>query len=561
MLPGVHLTEYDYSQVPQYSTQEVGFFMGTFEKGPVNVPISITSTSEFKTIFGRGIGIFKNDWYQVYNYLQYSSAIIVIRVVGSETCNSTSYSTSFATNNKSIYNPGQDLTKIQFNSDDDYHKQYSSLILENDVFIGATSPGEAGDLLEVFTFDRDLYEKNDKIHLTNDEFLIPKNIIEYMRDGEIAIIVTRNGSVREIMKYTATQLYSRNFNIDSSYVYCKFGQLKTTPTKYNPKGNDSIRVGSWKLDRGATFIPTPKDLIIPTEIAKSKVSLVFDNFIANENFPNLCVEIANERRDCLVFIGLPTMALTSLCFDEEIPLSSTSHKVQDWHDEHGDVFVINMSDMKWTYSSFKSYVDTITRSDFVVLINNSKWQYDKFSNTMQSIGLAGDMAGLKAQASKISPFIPGAGTAHGHVKNLSSLVVNWDKSHVSEMADNGINHISLRTILTQFTYSENLQFNDRIMVRSLFNHLERSVENFMRTVVFDFIDNETIIKVRQNIEGILDEAIVSGGLLGYDINIEKDDKSSTSNVADTLIIDIILQPSSIVEVVELRIINDGIKNL
>ena len=59
-------------------------FVGEFEKGPVNEPILITDALQFKLIFGRATETNYNDWYQIYNYLQYgNSKILVCRSIGS----------------------------------------------------------------------------------------------------------------------------------------------------------------------------------------------------------------------------------------------------------------------------------------------------------------------------------------------------------------------------------------------------------------------------------------------------------------------------------------------
>lgn len=65
-------------------TQNIALFVGEFEKGNINEPKLITSALEFKLEFGRATDLNFNDWYQVYNYLQYpgSPKIWVCRTSG-----------------------------------------------------------------------------------------------------------------------------------------------------------------------------------------------------------------------------------------------------------------------------------------------------------------------------------------------------------------------------------------------------------------------------------------------------------------------------------------------
>ena len=54
-------------------------FCGHFTKGPVDRYVLITETNDFRRIFGEPTKENYNDWYQVYNYLQYSGGIYVCR--------------------------------------------------------------------------------------------------------------------------------------------------------------------------------------------------------------------------------------------------------------------------------------------------------------------------------------------------------------------------------------------------------------------------------------------------------------------------------------------------
>lgn len=65
-------------------TQNIALFIGEFEKGDINSPQLISNELEFKHYFGRAMDFNFNDWYQVYNYLQYpgNPQIYVCRTAG-----------------------------------------------------------------------------------------------------------------------------------------------------------------------------------------------------------------------------------------------------------------------------------------------------------------------------------------------------------------------------------------------------------------------------------------------------------------------------------------------
>lgn len=77
--PGVYTTEIDASTVTPVSSNTVGVFAGKFNKGPVEAHTLITSVDELISFYGYPQDDNYNDWYQVYNFLQYGNTIYVAR--------------------------------------------------------------------------------------------------------------------------------------------------------------------------------------------------------------------------------------------------------------------------------------------------------------------------------------------------------------------------------------------------------------------------------------------------------------------------------------------------
>lgn len=77
--PGVAVTTKDLSQVTTSAGDSAACFSGDFVKGPVNTPVLISSVQELKDTFGNPTKYNYNQWYQVYNFLQYSGEIYVVR--------------------------------------------------------------------------------------------------------------------------------------------------------------------------------------------------------------------------------------------------------------------------------------------------------------------------------------------------------------------------------------------------------------------------------------------------------------------------------------------------
>lgn len=77
--PGVAVSTNDLSQVTTATGDSAACFSGDFVQGPVNVPTLITSVAELKATFGGPTKSNYNQWYQCYNFLQYSSELYITR--------------------------------------------------------------------------------------------------------------------------------------------------------------------------------------------------------------------------------------------------------------------------------------------------------------------------------------------------------------------------------------------------------------------------------------------------------------------------------------------------
>lgn len=77
--PGVEVREIDLSiRVPEVS-KAIACFAGVFTKGPIDEKVLVTSVDDLIYFFGKPTKQNYNDWFQVYNFLQYANKIYVAR--------------------------------------------------------------------------------------------------------------------------------------------------------------------------------------------------------------------------------------------------------------------------------------------------------------------------------------------------------------------------------------------------------------------------------------------------------------------------------------------------
>jgi len=77
--PGVYIQEVNASTIVPTVGSSVGVFAGDFMKGPVGVETLITSVQDLLTFYGGPTNANYNDFYQAYNFLQYSNKLLVSR--------------------------------------------------------------------------------------------------------------------------------------------------------------------------------------------------------------------------------------------------------------------------------------------------------------------------------------------------------------------------------------------------------------------------------------------------------------------------------------------------
>ena len=100
--PGVRVTETDLTNIIPAVSTSVGAFVGKFRWGPVNEVVTLATESGLVDTFGTPVVLtrkeasdsetnnnFQNqqDWYAAANFLQYSSALRVVRVVDDSAVN------------------------------------------------------------------------------------------------------------------------------------------------------------------------------------------------------------------------------------------------------------------------------------------------------------------------------------------------------------------------------------------------------------------------------------------------------------------------------------------
>jgi hypothetical protein len=513
-LPSVKVIEQDYSHYYPPYTSEVACFVGFFEKGPINQPQFIYDINQFKEIFGRGIELYQNSWYQIYNYLAYAAGVWVCRTAGLHKYNSN--------NSGSTY---------YINSKEEFEEMYD--ILPENLIISQTA-GENGNLMSVAVFLKDAWTDNEIIGYD----YRATDIFDFFQDNRVGICVFRKEKLIKSYYFDTrndVEDINTELNNQDSELYFKF------ETFSNNFGDNII-----KLENGHVDFPSDIDLEESHEIFKSKEDYNIDIVIGNEFHNQGAIDIANSRKDCIAFIGIPVHYFKFLKLVEGHVLHNHEGKPIATH------YKRTRNKLKFIKDDLLEYIDSLEESMFVHLTANVKQQYDGFTDKNILINLAGDAAGLKSQASLSTPWTPGAGLERGQILNGESLQLNLNKEEKGTLHALGCNIVENSIILTQRTFITKATSFDRINVRSLFNHIEKEVVKYLREYIFE--ENSLYIRrqITYEVKRILEDARAARGIQAGFIEVHP----SESN-PNEITVDVYIKPTYMVEYIHLRMNNVG----
>ena len=506
--------------------KSTAFFSGYFEKGEINVPLLINSTTQFKQTFGRATKDNYNEWYQVYNYLQYSSNIYVNRVVGLNNHNA----------NRAYLSQSNPLLTIQ--NKEEFYEQYNDIILDGVTPIRfiARTPGEWGNLLRVAMISH--------IELANNVIVyddVPaQKLIRSLRPSEYAVIIIRNNTVVET--FIKEELQLEEITEESQYVYVKnvtgYGNSRIDGNIKMYDGNTALWDGNLlyrykvepifydynilELQDGDSNLPNNSEILESYMSVESKEDYELDIIIGNEINNNAAIELAATREDCIAYIGTPNLPLHEII----------------------------------------TYRNTLRSSHFVMLTCEYKRMYDGFSDKHIWVNVAGDVAGIKAKTDvEQAEWFAAAGISKGTLKNVSELKYNLNKQKQDTLYQNGINSIvqfkSDVYIGGQKTLLNHISGFERINIRSLFNVLERNIAKMTKYGAFEFNTDYNRNKLSNEIKPYLSLVKSARGITKYKIICDETNNTPEIIAANNIVIDIIIQPTEILEFVKLRLYNNG----
>jgi phage tail sheath protein FI len=537
--PGVSVNEIDLTNVAPAVSSSIGAIAGTFNAGPVNQIVTISSEKNLIATFGLPTNDNYIPFFQASSFLQYGRNLKVVRVASGH-LNATADSTGLQINNEDAYDIIQEAGAT------------------NVGIWAARQPGTLGNSLsvEICTADSSAFDSWDYAS----SFDSTPATSEYAAafggaDDEMHIIVVDSqgtitgtpGAILERFEYLsqasdarkdngANNYYKRVINTESKYIFWMDHDAGLTNA-----GNDSTNtfatssvivevlgggadgnvVSTGDLQLGLDKFADADTVDINLLIAP--LDAATESILAKYSIEN----IAGVRQDIVAFASPPIAATLG---------SSTPA------------------------ADVKSFADAINSSSYGFVDSTAVKMYDKYNDVYRWIPSNGHMAGLCANVDNVADaWVSPAGVNRGQLLGVSRLAFNPDRTARDTLYKNRVNPIVTFPGQGTFLYGDKTMLTrpsafDRINVRRLFNLLEKSLATAAKFQLFEMNDEFTRAQFRSIAEPFLREVKGRGGIT--DSLVVCDSTNNTGQVIDTnrFIADIYVKPARSINFITLNFI-------
>ena len=548
--PGVQVKEIDATSVVPAVSTSIGGFAGSFNWGPVEQVVSVSSEKELLSIFGTPDDNTALYFLTAGAFLKYGNALKVVRAASGHD------------------NATADGSGLLIKNDDDYTNNGYDGGAGSVGQWAAKFPGDLGNSLKVEMVTADVTTTNYDNWAFNGQFDGKPGTSDYAlnlgrgasyNDEVHVIVIDEDGlitgaanTVLETFAFMSigsdakandgtSNYYVDVINAQSDWI--RWMDHKTTSPTWSAgsqlKGATSLAGGFDSVDSislsGGTDdnAPTTAELATAYDLLEDAetvdVNLLFSVPDANgaNTLANDLISIANVRKDCMAFVS-PPIADTQ----------GSSSPAAD----------------------VKAFADSLTSSSYASCDSTALYVYDKYNDKYRYIGAAGHVAGLCANTDQVADswFSP-AGVNRGQLLGVTKLAFNPTQSERDTLYKARANPIvsfpGQGTILfgDRTLLSKPSAF-DRINVRRLFNTLEKAISTAAKAQLFEFNDEFTRAQFKNLVEPFLRDVKGRRGL--SDFLVVCDSTNNTNQVIDSnqFVADIFIKPAKSINFITLNFV-------
>jgi phage tail sheath protein FI len=522
--PGVTVVEKDFTSIVPAVATSAGAFAGTFQWGPIEDPVTITSENELVSRFGKpnGTQTVYTSFFTAANFLSYTNNLLVIRADG------TNYKNAVATG-----------TAVKIKNVDDYTANYAGGEGSVGTF-AAKYPGTSGNSLKVGLCDAANYTgwayegsfdgapgtsayaaskgaSGDEIHI----IVIDEDGAFTGTPGTILEKFAYVSVASDAKKADGTNNYYKDvLNSQSRYVWwmdhptqaddedLAWGAAAASGTYHTLAAElaDSLTGGVDDHAPSGTNIQNAYAIFNNAELYDISLIMLGKNNATNATY--VINNVAESRLDCVVFVS---------------PENTTS----------GDIITSADAD---PIGDLTDYRDALPSSSYAVIDSGYKYQYDRYNDVYRYVPLNGDIAGLCARTDySTDPWFSPGGFNRGQIKNVVKLAVNPNKTQRDTLYKKGVNPVVTFPGQGTVLFGDKTALSapsafDRINVRRLFIVLEKAISTAAKFQLFEFNDAFTRAQFKNLVEPFLRDVQGRRGIT--DFAVVCDETNNTGEVID-----------------------------
>ncbi len=541
--PGVQIKEIDATNVVPAVSTSIGGFAGSFNWGPVDKVISVSSEENLVETFGQPDNNTFKHFFVAASFLKYGNALKVVRVLSGHD------------------NATADGTGQLIKNDEDYDNNYADGSLSKGDWV-AKYPGSLGNSLKVSVITQGIsdfsawaYSSNFDGAPTTSQYASDLGKSSANDEMHIAVIDEDgliSGTPNQVLETFAfvsqasdakktdgtSNFYKDVVNAQSKWIWWADHNTSLSDAGETVSDNTSFTTSTSAIEASLSGgsddnAPTTGEIAVgfdKLEDAESEdVNLIFAAPDANgaNTIANDLISIAVARKDCMAFVSPPI---------EDTVGSSTPA------------------------ADVKSFADSLTSSSYASCDSTALYIYDKYNDVYRYIGAAGHQAGLCANADRVADtwFSP-AGVNRGQLLGVTKLAFNPKKADRDTLYKARVNPIVSMPGQGTLLFGDKTLLSrpsafDRINVRRLFIALEKAISTAAKAQLFEFNDEFTRAQFKNLVEPFLRDVKGRRGLT--DFLVVCDTTNNTSQVIDSnqFVADIFIKPARSINFITLNFI-------
>ena len=558
--PAVAITEKDYSQVVPFAATGEGALAGDFARGPINMPVLVSSVDDLELFFGRPTDTNYKAWFSAYNFLQYSSKLWVVRILPVGALNAAD-TTALLIENKNVFESKVDAADAGLTAAGLFIAKSAGVVgnslrvimLDNDAYIAFSADttsylDENGDhLKKYFRTEGPTTSAWMSDTIKNTTAMDEIHVIILDATGAITGVKNRVLEVHEGLSkvadakdYLDQNIYYVNYlNNNSEWIYSTYvSPVFTLPTgtlnwgilsadattgvfkELDATVNETLSggvAGSLVAANGVSALQTGFNMFLDKDEINVSYLITADYPVAVQKY--VVDSIAEVRKDAIAFIS---------SHDDSKPFTDRTTLVSD----------------------LRSFRDTTlnVNSSYAVLDSGYKYQFDGFAQKYRWIPLAADVAGVCARldSEHESWYSPG-GFTRGRIKNVLKLSSNLNQPSRDQLYPKQINAV------VSFPGKGTVLFGDRtlqakpsafqsIHIRRLFIILEKAIADAAQYQLFELNNASTRNRFIGMVEPFLRSVQSRDGLADFKVVCDSSNNTDDTVARGEFVADIYIKP-------------------